>query len=112
MTELGGISCLPDGYSTFDNIAEKLKEKDIVLTYDPNTLKSTIQTKHKIGLLELRKLLGFFERKELDANKTKTSPGKINVNDGLNVVTISCDVMKSERNFLMALERTFYIPYL
>ena len=44
---------LPDGYYTFDAIAEKLKEQDITLSYNPNTLLSKIET---IAIMEIRKI--------------------------------------------------------
>ena len=53
---------LPDGYYTFDAIAKKLKERNITLTYDPNTLFSKVETKLPLRLWRLGRLLGFDEK--------------------------------------------------
>ena len=59
---------LPHGYYIFDAISEKLKERDITLTYDPNTLLSKIDAKLLWRFWRLRRLLGFEDEKEILAN--------------------------------------------
>ena len=70
---------LNDGYYTFKEIAKKLKERDITVTYNRNTLYSKVETKLK--LWKLGTLLGFKEGTEIPANSSKISEDIININD-------------------------------
>ena len=80
---------LPDGYYTFDAITEKLKERDITLvTYDPNTLLSKVETKSPLQLWRLRRLLGFEEETDIPANSSATSTNMININDPILIINI------------------------
>ena len=90
---------LPDGYYTFDAIAEKVKEGDITLTYDPNTLLSKIETKLPLRLWRLGRLLGFENEKEILANSSATSTNMVNINDGLQIISVICDKVNSSKNF-------------
>ena len=74
---------LPDGYYPFKAIAKKLKERDIILTYNPNTLHSIVETKLPLRLWKLGRLLGSDDKMEISANSSKTSENMININDGL-----------------------------
>ena len=47
---------LDDGYYTFKEIAKKLKERDITVTYDKNTLHSKVETKLPLKLWRLGRL--------------------------------------------------------
>ena len=99
---------LPNGYYTFKAIAKKLKERDIILIYDPNTLHSTVQTKLPLRLWRLGRLLCFDDKTEITANSSKTSESMININDCLQTITIICNKVNSSKNILMVIELTFY----
>ena len=88
---------LPDGYYTLKAIVKKLKERDITLTYDPNTL----ETKLTLRLWKLGRLLGFNDKTEISANSSKTSENMININDGLQTITIICSKINNSKKFLM-----------
>ena len=90
---------LPDRYYTFDAIAEKLKEQDVTLRYDPNTLLSKVETKLPLRLWRLGRLLGFDEKTEISANSSATSTNMININDGLQIISVLCDKINSTKNF-------------
>ena len=64
---------LPNSYYTFYAIVEKLKERDITLTYDRNTLLSKVETKLPLRLWRLGRLLGFEENKEISANSSSAT---------------------------------------
>ena len=49
--------------------------------------------------MEIRKTSWVPERTDIAAGSSKTSPMRININNGLDLVTISCVKIKSERNF-------------
>ena len=90
---------LPDGFYTFDAIAEKLKERGITLTYDPNTLLSKIETKLPLRFWRLGRLLGIKYEKEILANSSATSINMVNINDGLQIISVICDKVNSTKNF-------------
>ena len=47
----------PDGYYTFNALVKELKKQNITLTYDPNTLLNTVETKSALRLRRLGMLL-------------------------------------------------------
>ena len=102
---------LPDGYYTFDAIVEKLKEQDITQTYDPNTSLSKIETKLPLRLWRLGRLLGFEEGKEISANSSATSTNMVNINDGLQIISVICDEVNSTKNFWKSHTSSLVILY-
>ena len=103
-----------DGYYTFKEIAKKLKERDITLTYDKNSLKSKVETKLPLKLCNLGKLLGFNDETSIPANSSKVSENMVNINDGLQTVTVMCDKVNSSKNFFNGVRTqvlwTFSVP--
>ena len=89
---------LDDGYYTFKAIAKKLKEGDITLTYDGNTLHSKVETKLPLRLWRLGRFLGFNNETEISANSSKVSENMININDCLQVTTITCNKANNSKN--------------
>ena len=90
---------LDDGYYTFKEIAKKLKERDITVTHDKNTLHSKVETKLPLKLWRLGRLLGFEEKTEISANSSKVSENMININDGLHVIEVKCNKVNNSKNF-------------
>ena len=90
---------LDDGYYNFKEIAKKLKERDITVTYDKNTLHSKVETKLPLKLWRSGRLLGFGEKTEISANSSKVSENMININDELQTITIICNKVNSSKNF-------------
>ena len=74
---------LNDGYYTFKAIVKKLKEKDINLTYDKNTLKSKVETKFPLKLF-----------KELEEELEKLREELKNAQNELEELRISCFELK------------------
>ena len=61
----------PDGYYTFNALVKELKKRNITLTYDPNTLLSTVETKSALRLRRLGMLLGFDSKNFFNGKRTQ-----------------------------------------
>ena len=64
-----------------------------------NTLLSKIETKLPLRPWRLGRLLGFEEETEISANSSATSTNMVNINDGLQVISVICDKINSTKNF-------------
>ena len=84
---------LEDRYYTSKELVKKLKEKD------KNTLKNKVETKFPLKLRKLGKLLEFSEGTEISANSSKVGENIININDGLQTISIIIDKVNSSKNF-------------
>ena len=98
----------PDGYYTFNALVKELKKQNITLTYDPNTLLSTVETKSALRLRRLGMLLGFDKGIEISANSFATSTNMINIRDGLQVISVLCDKINDSKISLTESVRKFY----
>ena len=88
-----------DRYYTFNALVKELKKQNITLTYDPNSLLSTVETKSALRLRRLEMLLGFDIGMEISAKSSATSTNMININDGLQVISVLCDKINDSKNF-------------
>ena len=87
------------GYWTFDMISERLKLDEISLTKNRHNNTCRIHSnKYEIHLGSLGLLLGFVKNTVITRG-TKVDSGVVDVNSGLRLVTIGCDIANPTRNF-------------
>ena len=87
------------GYWTFNMISERLKLDDISVTKNRHNNTCRIHSnKYEIHLGNFGLLLGF-KKNTVITRGTKTDSGEVNVNPGLRLVTIGCDIVNPTKNF-------------
>ena len=92
---------LGEGYWDFEQIKKQLEAYKLILSanvYD-NTCSIINNTGGKVNLMKFGKLLGFPENYELAIGATKASPNPVDVNHGLEYLTVECDLVDSSKNF-------------
>ena len=104
-TITGGVNVDPitfgEGYWSFNMISERLGESNVQLErnrYD-NTCK--IRSTKQLNLLNFGPLLGFPVNKVIQPNAWTNSraPSHVDVNLGLQYVTVACNCVDADRNF-------------
>ena len=88
------------GYYTFNTI-KKLMENvgNIDLEAIKETGKCKIRSDKKVNLKSLSPILGFSSNKEIAANTWVTSENVVNINNNLEYVEISCNLIDKNKNF-------------
>ena len=87
------------GYWTFNMISERLRLDDVMLTKNRHNGTCRIHSdKYEIHLGNFGLLLGF-KKDTVITRGTKTHSGEVDVNSGLRLVTIGCDIVNLTKNF-------------
>ena len=87
------------GYWSFDMISERLKLDNVSLTKNRHNGTCRIHSsKYEIHLGNFGLLLGFVKDTVITRG-TKVDSGEVDVNSGLRLVTIGCDIVNQTKNF-------------
>ena len=90
---------LETGYWTFDMISERLKLDNVSLTKNRHNNTCSIRSdKYEVHLGNIGLLLGFVKDIVITRG-TKVDSGEVDVNWGLRLVTIGCDIVNPTKNF-------------
>ena len=88
-----------EGYWTFDMIQEKLREKKILLKFNPYDNTCKIYSDKTLNLKSFGSLLGFSSSYTVLPKAWKTSLSAVDVNLGLRYITLNCEAVNSTKNF-------------
>ena len=93
-----GVS-FEQGYWTFNMIAEHLAESGITLERHMHDNRCSILSPKKLNLYHFGPLLGFEENAIIPKNTKTKSPSVVDINCGLQCITIGCNCVNTDRNF-------------
>ena len=89
------------GYYTFDMLKERIENiGNMKLEAEKQTGKCKIQSDKKTNLKTLGPILGFSSNKEIAANTWVASDKEVNINNNLEYVSISCNLVDKNKNFV------------
>ena len=89
-----------EGYWTFNMIAERLAESGITLERHMHDNRcSILSPKKRLDLYHFGPLLGFEENTIIPKNTKTKSPSVVDINRGLEYITIGCNCVNTDRNF-------------
>ena len=102
--DVGGANSkviLQDGYHTFINLKTEFENQgNIELEKVDYNGKCTIKSDKQMNLKTLGPILGFTENKIISANTLTESNNIVNINNGLEYVNISCNLIDKSKNFV------------
>ncbi len=89
-----------EGYWTFSMIKDRFTYElgTTVLKANKDNSTCSLEVDGDVDLSKFGELLGFRENTHIDANDILTSPNKVEINHGLQYITISCNLVSSDNN--------------
>ena len=88
-----------EGYWTFNMIADHLAESGITLERHIHDNRCNILSPKKLNLYHFGPLLGFPKNAIIPKNTKTKSPLVVDINRGLEHITIGCNCVNTDRNF-------------
>ena len=88
-----------EGYWTFNVIVDHLAESGITLERHMHDNRCSILSPKKLNLYHFGPLLGFEDNTIIPKNTKTKSPSVVDINRGLEYITIGCNCVNTDRNF-------------